>query len=127
MHVCVCVCVCVCMYPCTCIQINVCTCACVCVRVHMYTYIYTHICPCTCIQIFMYGYIHICTTGWQRPIGWMPYLIDDLWHIQALIVGLFCGKRRIKIRHPMTLRHPVHAHSCNATETHSFNSGKRDL
>jgi len=26
---------------------------------------------------------------------------------EPLIIGLFCGKRRIKIRHPMGLGHPV--------------------
>ena len=26
---------------------------------------------------------------------------------ESLIIGLFCGKRPTKMRHPMTLRHPV--------------------
>jgi len=44
-------------------------------------------------------------TGWQRRIGWLrcrPFSAKE-----PLIIGLFCGKCPIHIRHPMTLRHPV--------------------
>jgi len=54
---------------------------------------------------------------------------------EPIIVGLFCGKRPIKVRHPMTLRHPVwdiytrhvgakmwhtHTHLHTLTHTHTY-------
>jgi len=44
-------------------------------------------------------------TGWQRPIGCLS--CRSFFAKEPLITGLFCGKRHIKKRHPMTLHHPV--------------------
>ena len=45
-------------------------------------------------------------TGWRRPKGCL-ISCRSFFTKEPLIIGLFCGKWPIKIRHPMTLRHPV--------------------
>jgi len=76
--------------------------------VHVFTwlcvimYIYTYM----CLHTYMYVYKHVlCSTGWRRPIGCLK--LQVVFAKEPLIIGLFCGKWPIKIRHPMTLRHFV--------------------
>jgi len=45
-------------------------------------------------------------TWWRRPIGCLRFCISFIAK-EPLIIGLFCGKRSIKMRHPMGIRHPV--------------------
>jgi len=47
-------------------------------------------------------------TGWRRCICCLKLNIS--FHKRAKIIGLFCGKWLVKMRHPMGLRHSVHAH-----------------
>jgi len=42
---------------------------------------------------------------WRRPIGFLS--LQVIVCKEPLITGLFCGKWPAKIRHPMSLRHPV--------------------
>jgi len=44
-------------------------------------------------------------TGWRRLIGCLK--LQVLLRKEPLIIGIFCGKWPMKIRHLMTLRHPV--------------------
>ena len=46
------------------------------------------------------------TTGWRRSIGCL-ISCRLFFAKEPLIIGLFCGRWPIKIRHPMGLRHPV--------------------
>ena len=43
--------------------------------------------------------------GWRRPTGCLN--CRSFFAKKLLIIGLFCGKSPIKIRHTMTLCHPV--------------------
>jgi len=66
-----------------------------------------HKCDCTCAQkrnILTCQYQRYCT-GWWRPIGCLKSQI--ILRKRTFIIGLFCGKWPVNIRHPMTLRHPV--------------------
>jgi len=66
-----------------------------------------HKCDCTCAQkrnILTCHYQRYCT-GWWRPIGCLKSQI--IFRKRTFIIGLFCGKWPVNIRHPMTLRHPV--------------------
>ena len=47
-------------------------------------------------------------TGWRRSIG--CFKLQAFLAKEPLIIGLFCGKWSMKIRRPVTLRHPVHTH-----------------
>jgi len=47
-------------------------------------------------------------TGWRRPIG--CFKLQAFLAKEPLIIGLFCRKWPMKIRRPVTLRHPVHTH-----------------
>jgi len=47
------------------------------------------------------------TTGWWRLIGCLK--LQVIFRKQPRIEGLVCGKWPIKIRYPMTLRHPAEA------------------
>jgi len=48
--------------------------------------------------------ICIASTGWRRLIGCSK--LQVVFAKPPLIIGLFCGKWPVKIRHSMTLRHP---------------------
>jgi len=50
-------------------------------------------------------FIRICHTGWRRLIG--SHKCRPFSTKEPLNVGHFCGKWHIKIRDPMSLRHPV--------------------
>jgi len=47
----------------------------------------------------------VCVAGWWRLIGCLN--CRSFFAKEPLIIGLFCEKWPTKIRHPMTLRHPV--------------------
>jgi len=100
---------------------------------HMYLYIYVHtdiytytrVCIYKYVAIYLYIYVHIYITHtaflvwchsitqvwhlnctqWRRPIGCLK--LQVFFAKEPLIIGFFCGKWPIKIRHPMGLRHPV--------------------
>jgi len=55
-------------------------------------------------QYFVEGVI---STYRVAKTHWMPLSCRSFPAKEPLIIGLFCGKWRIKMRHPMTLRHPV--------------------
>jgi len=42
---------------------------------------------------------------WRRPIGCLK--LQVIFCKESLIIGLFCGKSLVNIRHPVGLRHPV--------------------
>ena len=56
----------------------------------------------------IFSYLNRDSTGWRRCIGCLVSC-TSLSAKEPLILGLFCGKWPIKIRHPVTLRHTVHA------------------
>ena len=68
-------------------------------------YIYIHICA----NIYNVFYFFLKATrvqGGEDPqdaLSCRSFLAKE-----PLIIGLFCGKRLLKIGHPMSLRHPVH-------------------
>jgi len=49
--------------------------------------------------------VHL-STGWRRLVGCLNLQVF-FWAKEPLIIGLFGGKWPIKIKHPMTPRHPV--------------------
>ena len=53
------------------------------------------------------GMCHMCDTGtgWRRLIGCLKLQVHSA--KEPLIIGLFCGKRPMKIKHPMILHNPV--------------------
>ena len=73
--------------------------------------------------MFVRMYMYICThksqqyscTGWQRLIG-SPKL-QIIFHKRATNIGHFGGKWPIKIRDPMSLRHPVLHGKCSSELT----------
>jgi len=78
------------------------------VRIYMciYTYIFIY------TYAYMYIYIYIYDTYNRRLLQGGKDSLDALScrsfsAKERLIIGLFCGKWPKKIRHPMTLRHPV--------------------
>ena len=54
---------------------------------------------------YLYRLPRIISTGWRRPIGCLK--LQVICAKEPIIIGLFCGKWPIQIRHPMGLRHPV--------------------
>jgi len=65
---------------------------------HIYVYLMSHLWTCTGDGLDSH-------TGWSRPIDALS--CRSLSAKEPLIIGLFCGKWPIKVRHPMGLRHPV--------------------
>jgi len=74
---------------------------------------------CICVYLYLYVCAHVYAyiiTGWRRLIGSPKLQIIST--KEPLNIGLFCWKRRIKIRDPTSLRHPVrifaywHAYIC---------------
>ena len=58
------------------------------------------------ICVWVSTYVYECKhSGWQRPIGCLQ--LQVIFRKEPLIMGLFCGKWHVTIRHPMVLRHPV--------------------
>jgi len=58
---------------------------------------------CTCLYVYMY--IHVCI--FIYVIQGDALSCRSFFAKAPLIIGLFCGKWLVKIRHPMGLRHPV--------------------
>jgi len=53
------------------------------------------------------------TKGWRRLIGCLK--LQVIFHKKPSIIGLFCGKWPMKIRRPLSLRHPVWAPTYSKT------------
>jgi len=92
------------------------------IHVHIFTCMYIYICMSIYTQKYMYIYVYVYTA---RSRNKNSYSHKRVYHIQVgedaqdafsckslsakepLIIGLFCGKCPLKIRHPMHLRHPA--------------------
>jgi len=81
--------------------------------VNMYAYLYTYV-----HDTEMWDVAHDCfwsmwhvahsravDTGWRTPMGCLK--LQVIFRKRATNYGALCGKRPVKIRHPMGLRHPV--------------------
>jgi len=62
--------------------------------------IHTH----TCVHVICH------CVFWVAKTHRMPLSCKSFFTQEPLIIGLFCGKQPIQTRHPMSLRHPVHAY-----------------
>jgi len=88
---------------------------------HACMYLWMHICIHTCIYAYIHVYIHthilvykhscmhVCIldecTGWRRLIGFLKLRVISA--KEPLIIGLFCGKWPVKIRHLTYDCHPL--------------------
>jgi len=96
-------CTCVYIYACAYLCVDVCVCLCVCGRVYRGRAVWFR----DRKKIVLDCRLHVdLDTWWRRPIGCLRFCIS-FFAKEPLIIGLFCGKRSIKMRHPMGLRHPV--------------------
>ena len=61
----------------------------------------------TCKDKASYGSSPLCNDSFKYLFHMCCIFLDSFFAKGPLIIGLFCGKSPIKIRHPMGLRHPV--------------------
>jgi len=114
-------CVCVCM----CVHVSMCVYVCVCCRsTSRHSYVMSlicthHITSRTCphhgtrVNTSRHSYV---ITGWRRFIGCSKLQVS--FRKRSTNDRVFCGKWPMKIRHPVTLRHPVHSHDAPYYATH---------
>jgi len=92
------------MTPCMCVSVCFCVCVCVGVLTRFSTQTIAHV-P-TIDNKYNRLQRQSMDTWWRNPLDALS--CRSFFAKEPLIIGLFCGKGPLKIRHPMGLRDPVH-------------------